>query len=189
MQISLDKGNSWQSLSLIGDRWSYEWDTRHVPDGTYTILARTNDVAGNIENGAHTTVVVANEPPKVKVQDWWWSWQAGQIKVKAAIVPIKETTITISCAPYHKDVVLHFNNDHGVPDELQWDRHCGEGAYAADSGDYPVTVQACDIRDAKPDRMRAVAAHCRRGIAGFPIPFIHTIFHQGNTAGRIGWVG
>lgn len=144
VQISLDKGKSWQSLSLIGDRWSYDWDTRHVPDGSYTVLARTNDVAGNINPAARTTVIVANDPPKVKVQDWWWSWQAGQIKVKAAIVPIQETTITIACAPYHKDVVLHFKNGNEVPVELQWDRHCGEGAYAADPGDYPVTVRACD---------------------------------------------
>jgi hypothetical protein len=145
VQLSLDDGASWQSLSLVGNHWAYAWDTRLVRDGTYTILVRTNDVAGNIKDTSRMTVVVANELPKVKVQDWWWSWLAGQVIVKAALVPIQQTTITISCAPYHKDVVLHFSDANLVPHELQWDRHCGEGAYAADAGDYPVTVQACDI--------------------------------------------
>jgi hypothetical protein len=116
-----------------------------VPDGTYPILARAGDVAGNVEHTARITVVIANQLPKVKVQDWWWSWDAGQIKVNPALVPIQQTTITISCTPYHKNVVLHFKDGAGVPGELQWDRHCGEGAYAADTSDYPVTVQACDI--------------------------------------------
>ena len=144
VQISLDNGKSWQTLSLAGNRWHYAWDTRHMPDGTYPILARAGDVAGNIEHTARTTVVIANQLPKVKVQDWWWSWDAGQVKVNAALVPIQQTTITISCAPYHKDVVLHFKDGAAAPGELQWDRRCEEGAYAADAGDYPVTVQACD---------------------------------------------
>ena len=144
VQLSLDNGASWQSLSLAGNRWAYTWDTRQMHDGTYPILARAGDVAGNVEHTARTTVVIANQLPKVKVQDWWWSWDGGQIKVNPALVPIQQTTITISCAPYHKDVVLHFKDGAAVPGELQWDRHCGEGAYAADAGDYPVTVQACD---------------------------------------------
>lgn len=145
VQLSLDNGASWQSLSLAGNRWAYTWDTRQMHDGTYPILARAGDVAGNVEHTARTTVVNANQLPKVKFQDWWWSWDAGQIKVNAALVPIQQTTITISCAPYHKNVMLHFKDGAAVPGELQWDRHCGEGAYAADAGDYPVTVQACDI--------------------------------------------
>jgi len=145
VQLSLDDGASWQSLSLVGNHWSYAWDTRLARDGMYTILARTNDVAGNIKDTSRMTVIVANELPKVKIQDWWWSWLAGQVIVKAALVPIQQTTVTISCVPYHKDVVLHFSDVNAVPDELQWDRRCGEGAYAADPGDYPVTVQACDI--------------------------------------------
>ena len=160
VQLSLDNGASWQSLSLVGNHWSYVWDTRPMRDGTYTILARTNDVAGNIKDAAPLTVVVANAPPKVKVQDWWWSWQTGQITVKAALVPIQQTTITISCAPYHKDVVLHFSNIHLVPQELQWDRHCGEGAYAADAGDYSVTVHACDT-----------FGRCSSAVGAIKVPF------------------
>lgn len=151
VQISLDDGATWQSLSLAGNNWSYAWDTRHVHDGTYTILARAGDVAGNsvpfgdVEHTARTTIIVANGLPKVRVQDSWWLWQAGQIVIKPALAPIQKTTITISCTPYHKDVELHFDDVGTVPGELQWDRHCGEGAFAADSGDYPVTVTACDI--------------------------------------------
>jgi hypothetical protein len=88
---------------------------------------------------------VANALPKVKVQDWWWSWDSGQIGVTASNAGIRETRITISCSPYHEDVVLDFKDQDAVPNALQWDRHCGEGAYAADSGDYPVTVRACDV--------------------------------------------
>lgn len=145
VQLSLDNGASWQSLSLLGNRWTYTWDTRQLHDGTYPILARAGDVAGNVEHTARTTVVIANQLPKVNIQDWWWFWDAGQIKVNPALVPIQQTTIIISCAPYHKDVVLHFKDGDAIPNELEWDRRCGEGAYAADADDYPVTVQACDI--------------------------------------------
>ena len=160
VQLSLDNGTSWQSLSLVGNHWSYAWDTRPMRDGTYTILARTNDVAGNTKDAAPLTVVVANAPPKVKVQDWWWSWQTGAVTVKAALVPIQQTTITISCEPYHRDVVLHFGDTHSIPSEIQWDRHCGEGAYAADAGDYPVTVQACDT-----------FGRCTSAVGAIKVPF------------------
>ena len=160
VQLSLDNGASWQTLSLAGNRWSYTWDTRQMHDGTYPILARAGDVAGNVEHTARTTVVIANQLPKVKIQDWWWSWDAGQIKVNPALVPIQQTTITISCTPYHKNVVLHFKDGDAVPGELQWDRHCGEGAYAADAGDYPVTVQACDT-----------FGRCTSAVGAIKVPF------------------
>jgi hypothetical protein len=44
---------------------------------------------------------------------------------------------------------------------LKWDRLCGNGAYAAESGDYPVTVTACDV-----------FGHCAAAMGVIKVPFI-----------------
>lgn len=63
-EISLNGGASWLPLALnTGGSWSYNWDTTQVNNGTYAILVRARDIAGNQENTARVTIVVSNEPP------------------------------------------------------------------------------------------------------------------------------
>jgi hypothetical protein len=142
-EISLDNGATWQPLTLAAGNWSYTWDTRLVRDGTYTILARAVDRAGNRENTARVQVIAANAPPRIELQDSWWLWETGRVRVRIGDIPIQSVTIQISCAPHHQDVTLRYIED-TLPSEIQWDRRCGEGAYAAESGDYPVTATVCD---------------------------------------------
>lgn len=62
-ELSLNGGETWQGLDLEGDSWSSTWDTSSVPDGTYLVLARAQDVAGNIETTSSITVHVENNQP------------------------------------------------------------------------------------------------------------------------------
>lgn len=63
-EISLNGGANWLPLALnTGGSWSYNWDTTQVNNGTYAILVRARDIAGNQENTARVTIVVSNEPP------------------------------------------------------------------------------------------------------------------------------
>jgi hypothetical protein len=61
--LSLNGGETWQGLDLEGDSWSSIWDTSTVPDGTYLVIARAQDVAGNMEATARITVHVENNQP------------------------------------------------------------------------------------------------------------------------------
>lgn len=62
-ELSLNGGANWRGLEMKGDSWSSTWDTSSVPDGTYLVLARAQDVAGNVEATARVTVHVENFQP------------------------------------------------------------------------------------------------------------------------------
>lgn len=66
-EISVDGGTTWMPLAMNGGSWSYTWDTNTVQDGTYLLLVRASDVAGNMEHTAHITVIVANKEPEVSI--------------------------------------------------------------------------------------------------------------------------
>jgi len=61
-EVSLDGGNTWQPLQMTGNDWSFTWNTTSAPNGTYDLLVRASDQAGNRENTARITVVVFNQP-------------------------------------------------------------------------------------------------------------------------------
>lgn len=144
VEISVDDGKTWLSVPALDGIWSYKWDTRQIPDGTHSILVKTEDRAGNLEEKAGIQFVVGNMPPLVEIQPSWWLWDSGYIRVKPRQISLGDVSVRISCAPYHPDVVLSYN-DKNIPSEIKWDRRCGNGAYAAESGDYSVTVKACDV--------------------------------------------
>jgi hypothetical protein len=62
-ELSTNGGTDWEVLHMQGDSWSYTWDTASVPDGTYRVLARAQDVAGNMETTARITVHIENARP------------------------------------------------------------------------------------------------------------------------------
>ena len=143
VQISTDNGLTWLDFvaSSTGD-WHYTWDTKPLPNGLYPVLARAHDMAGNIENTAHVTLLLANHPPKVSIQDSWWIWEAGSLSVKPRFIPIAEIRMRIACLDGQPDVKLNFTTD-TLPSSLSWDRKCGQGQFAT-IGDHIVTLTACD---------------------------------------------
>jgi hypothetical protein len=144
-EYSVDNGTEWLPLYIKDGQWSFNWDTTNVRDGAYILLVRADDRAGNRENTARVMVQVSNKKPVVEVQEIWPLGQAGSIRAVPGSVPLKEGSIRIAC-PRHKDLFLTYSGDQ-IPNQLQWDRLCGDGAYAAESGDYRVTVSVCDIFD------------------------------------------
>ncbi len=145
VEISLNNGNSWQPVTGLlptGD-WLFGWETSQLPNGSYTVLARAQDVAGNTEHTARVTVILANRPPLVKVQDSWWIWESGKLSVTEQTLPVHNISLTIGCGSQRK-VELNFSSTAKVPSPLQWDRRCGDG-HLAEVGDHSVTLRACDI--------------------------------------------
>ena len=159
-EISLDGGETWLALPSSGGAWFFSWDTLRVPDGLYTILVHADDQAGNRENTAKVQVILGNRPPKVEISPSWWLWESGYIKIQQRQIPLRDVTVRIACEPNHPDVVLKYTGEN-FPSELKWDRLCGNGAYAAESGDYSVTLTGCDT-----------FGHCAESIGVIKVPFI-----------------
>ena len=139
---SLDGGITWKSLD--GGNWSFSWDTGTVSDGLHKILIKTSD---NVGNTATETIsaMVANQAPKVSIQDSWDYADAGTISVaRRNDISISRVFVTVTCAPAHPNAVYPLQ-----PGELSstfhWDMHCGDGSYASQATEYPVTLTACDI--------------------------------------------
>ncbi len=143
VQISTDNGSTWTALTptSTGD-WRYLWDTRRNPNNLYPVLARAEDLAGNVESSAQVTLLLANQPPKVSLQESWWIWEAGQLVVGQRFIPIVEIRVRIGCLEGQPDVKLSFTPE-TLPASLSWDRKCGAGQFAT-SGNHPVTLTACD---------------------------------------------
>ena len=143
VQISTDEGLTWLELTLSpAGNWQFVWDTKPLSNGLYPVLARAEDQAGNIESTARVTLLLANHPPKVSIQDSWWIWEAGSLSVKQRFIPISEIRVRITCLDGQPDVKLTFTPE-TIPAVLSWDRKCGQGQFAT-AGDHPVTLAACD---------------------------------------------
>lgn len=143
VQISTDEGQTWLNLAVSGAGvWRYTWLTNPLENGLYPVLARAQDTAGNVNPGAHVTLLLANHPPKVSVQESWWVWEAGKLMVQERFLPVTEISVRIACLDGQPDVKLNFTLE-SLPDFLQWDRKCGEGQFAT-SGNHLVTLKACD---------------------------------------------
>ena len=146
VEISLDGGASWRPVTgLLKDGvWFYGWLTSSLPNGTYRILARARDLAGNQENTAHVSVVLANQAPIVKVQQSWWIWESGSLKVSEQAIPVHKITLTIDCGGGQPGIKLDYTSVSALPSSFQWDRRCGDG-HLAEMGDHAIRVTACDL--------------------------------------------
>ena len=144
VEISLDGGATWQATTLSSDGWSYDWDTATIPNGIYTVQIRATDVAGNQENPMPLTLVVNNLPPHVKITDFWWIWQSGKFKISPNTFAIGELTVTITDPQGRWPSVVFTYNPNTTSADVRWDRRFSDGTIAP-SGNYPVSVLACDI--------------------------------------------
>ena len=143
VQISTDEGRTWLDLAASpAGLWHYTWETKPFENGLYPVLARAQDLAGNVNAAAHVTLLLANHPPKVTVQESWWIWEAGKLSVQERFLPVTEISLRIACLDGQPDVKLNFTLK-TLPEALSWDRKCGEGQFAT-SGDHLVTLKACD---------------------------------------------
>jgi hypothetical protein len=146
VELSLDGGKTWGALSLVNETWRFDWDTRPLPNGEYQVLARAMDLAGNVQSpGSSVTIIAANHPPFVKVQEHWNIWESGSLSVREnGGIPVESLRITIrdtlGCWP---EVVQEYSM-RNVPSDITWDRKFVDGTLAP-SGEYEVVVEARDI--------------------------------------------
>lgn len=143
VQLSTDEGQTWFDLPVsTTGLWSYTWQTNPLDNGLYPVLARAQDQAGNVNTAAHVTLLLANHPPQVSVQESWWVWEAGALVVRERFLPVTEISLRIACLDGQPDVKLKFTLE-SLPDFLQWDRKCGQGQFAT-AGDHLVSLKVCD---------------------------------------------
>jgi hypothetical protein len=146
-EISLD-GKNWLPLVVSSDTWSYDWDTLSWSDGVYPVMVRAIDVAGNQElavSGAHATLLVNNTPPHIKLTPEWLIWESGSLSIKTDYFPVRDGTIVIFDKQKRwPEVRIPFEEKY--PAEITWDRRFANGILAP-SGNYRVTVSACNIYD------------------------------------------
>lgn len=143
-EVSTDGGATWNAATLSGGTWSYDWDTTVLQNGTYTVKMRAMDMAGNRENPILLPLIVDNFPPHVKITDSWWVWESGTIKVSENGFSISEIKVTISDPEGRWPSVVLTYNPSTTSSDVTWDRRFSDGTIAP-SGNYHVTVLACDI--------------------------------------------
>ena len=151
VELSMDGGQTLIPLVVSSDDiWNYDFNTLGVPDGTYTIQVRTTDVAGNTDivqtlgenTGAKVTVVVNNGPPHIKLTPEWFIWDKGSLTITYDYVPFKYGSLTI-LDPQNRWPKIEIPFGENYPTTVSWDRRFADGTIAP-SGDYRVTVKACN---------------------------------------------
>ncbi|MBI3175241.1 MAG: hypothetical protein HYZ25_16060 [Chloroflexi bacterium] len=146
VQVSTDSGASWQSLTTHAGAWSMLWHTQNLPNGPYGLWTRAIDEAGNLGEPSLLSVWVDNHPPKVLLAERWWIWEAGALKISTDYFPLREVQVTITDGLRRwPEVTLSYDPKH-IPVSVSWDRRFSDGTLAP-SGEYRVTVRACDIHE------------------------------------------
>ena len=150
VELSYDGGKTWVPAILSTDgKWTYDFDTTKVPDGIYTIVVRTMDMAGNTvvgdgnsDSGAHITVIINNTPPHIKLTPEWFIWDSGELVIKTEYFPLESGTLTIS-DPQHRWPKVEIPFGEKYPSTIKWDRRFANGILAP-IGNYRVEVKACN---------------------------------------------
>ena len=144
VELSFDDGKSWQALEPVSGEWTYAWDTRRLANGVARVLVRGTDLAGNMEAPRHIEVILANQPPKVSVQESWLIWESGEVRVRDAGLPIDGIRVTIRDPQGRWPAVVLEYGPNNLPDSISWDRRFSDGTLAP-SGEYEVLVQVWDV--------------------------------------------
>jgi hypothetical protein len=153
VELSYDGGKTWVLVDFIADgTWTYDFDTTKVPDGIYTIVVRTVDIAGNTVvgddisgSGAQLTVIINNTPPHIKLTSEWFIWDSGELVIKTDYFPVREGSVTIS-DPQNRWPKVKIPFDEKYPSTIKWDRRFANGILAP-IGNYRVEVKACNTYD------------------------------------------
>ncbi|MBN2116308.1 MAG: hypothetical protein JW730_07050 [Anaerolineales bacterium] len=144
IEVSLDGGITWETATLSGNTWTYDWDTTILHNGVYTPQIRGIDNAGNYEDPQSLTLLVDNFPPQVKITESWWIWESGVFHVTPSYFDIGEISVKISDPKGRwKPVRLSYNPSKKTGD-VRWDRRF-PGDVIAPSGNYRVSIVACDV--------------------------------------------
>ena len=142
IEISFDQGQSWSPLERTGGDWRSSWDSSEMPNGTYIILARASDLAGNLESTARVTLMVDNLPPMVDIPDSWPVGQPGTLVVEEGGIGLDGVEVIISDG----EIVLE-NQKYPAseaPQSVTWNGLLPDGTLAA-PGEYGVKVFAWDL--------------------------------------------
>ncbi len=140
-ELSLDGGGSWTTLALgAGSSWFYSWDTATVPEGTYQVLVRANDVAGHLESTARITVHVDRTPPSLSIPDSWYIWESLSIGVDDDGVGLETIQLTIHGGEF--GLRKYQWSPGNLPNDFIWDRYLE--SVVAPIGEYKVTVEVAD---------------------------------------------
>ena len=148
VELSYDGGKTWVLTTLSTDgKWTYDFDTTKVPDGIYTVVVRTIDMAGNTvvstdNAGAHITVIINNAPPHIKLTPEWLIWESGELVIKTEYFHLKSGTVTIS-DPQNRWPKVEIPFGERYPSTIKWDRRFANGV-PAPTGSYHVEVEACN---------------------------------------------
>jgi len=147
VEVSTDGGQTWKPATLVSStaRWTAFWDTRPLPDGEYTLLARAKDEAGNEEHTAIVHVTVANAPPEIHLMPAsWYFWQTAQAKIiPNPYIPLKAVTVKVLGPPGR---IREWRYGAAQSVDIKWDgRWYSENGEWAHPGTYRVVVKAEDI--------------------------------------------
>lgn len=144
VELSLDGGQTWETLTVVNGEWRTTWDTTTVRGGDHTLLLHVLDAAGN-ETTISRTVRVANRAPSAWVTASWPVWESGQVDVNAGDLPVARVCITIR-DPQNRwpEVENCYDSLSDVPREVKWDRRFADGTRAP-AGSYSVQVEVTDI--------------------------------------------
>ena len=144
VEMSFDEGKTWQTLEPVSGEWTHAWDTRRLANGVARVLVRGTDLAGNIEAPRHIEVILANQPPRVSVQESWFIWESGDVRVRDAGLPIDGIRVTIRDPQGRWPAVVLEYGPNNLPGSISWDRRFADGTLAP-SGEYEVLVQVWDV--------------------------------------------
>ena len=144
VEMSFDEGKTWQVLEPVSGEWTQAWDTRSLANGVARLLVRSTDLAGNIEAPRHVEVILANQPPRVSVQESWFIWESGDVTVRDAGLPIDGIRVTIRDLQGRWPAVVLEYGPNNLPGSISWDRRFTDGTLAP-SGEYEVLVQVWDV--------------------------------------------
>ena len=136
VETSFDGGASWTGVTDLSASWWTTWDTSLIRLGTFAVLARARDVAGNLESTAAITLNIDNVPPDVDIPDEWLAGQTGQLSVEEVGVGLGGVDVEI-----RSGINVIFEASYGpeqYPAAIEWNE-------AAGPGEYTVIVTAWDL--------------------------------------------
>ncbi len=145
-EVSTDGGATWKPMTVLASgQWTAYWDTRALPDGDYTLMARAQDEAGNEEHTAIVHVTVANAPPQIRLApQTWYFWQTAQAEiVPNPYIPLKSVTVEVLGEPGY---IRRWEYGNVQRVNIRWNsRWYSETGPWAHPGTYRVVVEAVDI--------------------------------------------